>query len=133
MRQGGLILMMLIVTGTTQASEATDQLLQQYRAQGAGPFSQQAGRVIWYGTHISDQVPRRRSCTDCHGQNLTDSGTHLSTGKTIAPISPQINSGRLTQSKKISKWLLRNCKWTLGRECSVQERGDLLTFLQDAQ
>lgn len=128
-------LILLITLGTTTAwgSEATDQLLQLYQEQGAGPFSTEAGKAIWYGTHANPDAPKNRSCTDCHGQTLAEGGTHLRTGKAIAPMSPAITPERLTEQKKIRKWLLRNCKWTLGRECSWQERGDLLTFLQQTR
>jgi hypothetical protein len=33
-------------------------------------------------------------------------------------------------SGQIEKWLRRNCNWTLGRECSAREKGDLLSFLR---
>ncbi|MFK5970948.1 MAG: DUF1924 domain-containing protein [Candidatus Marithrix sp.] len=31
---------------------------------------------------------------------------------------------------QIRKWFKRNCKWTLGRECNAQEKGDILKFIQ---
>lgn len=134
MRYRSLTLMTLLMTlSSAQASEATDQLLQRYRDQGAGPFSAEAGKAIWFSTHPSTEAPQSRGCTDCHGASPADGGAHLRTGKAIDPMSPAINPERLTDQKKIRKWLLRNCKWTLGRECSWQERGDLLTFLQQTR
>jgi len=40
-----------------------------------------------------------------------------------------VSPGRYQDGNKIEKWLLRNCKWTLGRQCSLQEKADLLTWL----
>jgi len=41
-----------------------------------------------------------------------------------------VNNKRLTKIKTIKKWLKRNCKWTLGRKCTAEEKGHLLTFIQ---
>jgi len=40
-----------------------------------------------------------------------------------------VNPERYRNEKKIRKWLLRNCKWTFARECSAQEKSDILTWL----
>ena len=63
--------------------------------------------------------------------NLTATGKHVRTGKPIKPMSPTVNPERLTSSKDIEKWFLRNCKWTLGRECSPQEKADLLLYISN--
>jgi len=31
---------------------------------------------------------------------------------------------------KTEKWFLRNCKWTMGRTCTAQEKGDFLAYFQ---
>jgi hypothetical protein len=41
-----------------------------------------------------------------------------------------VNPRRLTERRQIEKWLGRNCKWTLGRDCAPQEKGDLLSFIR---
>ena len=53
----------------------------------------------------------------------------MKTGKVIKAMSPMTNPQRFTDKAKIEKWLYRNCKWTWGRECNVQEKGDILLFL----
>jgi len=47
----------------------------------------------------------------------------------IDPMALSVNPERYTDPDKIEKWFLRNCKWTLGRECTAQEKGDVLTYL----
>ncbi len=74
---------------------------------------------------------QERACTTCHGDNLKEPGKHAKTGKTIETLAPPVNPKRLTDTKEIEKWFLRNCKWTLGRECSPQEKGDFLVFLRE--
>jgi hypothetical protein len=70
-----------------------------------------------------------RACTSCHSNDLTQPGRHATTGKAIEPLAPSVNAKRLTERRRIEKWFKRNCKWTLGRECTPQEKGDLLSFM----
>ncbi|MCW8884364.1 MAG: DUF1924 domain-containing protein [Motiliproteus sp.] len=99
-------------------------LLESYRSQGAQEFSIQRGEQLWMTEYGG------RSCGNCHTEHPKAQGKHQKTGKPIKPLAPSINSERLSNAKTIKKWLKRNCKWTLGRECSAQEKGDFLTWLQ---
>jgi hypothetical protein len=107
---------------------ALDERLDAYRAAGAGPFSAEAGRILWTAERA---VPGEaaRACPVCHTADLKAKGQHVETGKPIEPMAPSVNPDRLTDGRKIEKWLLRNCKWTVGRVCTPQEKGDLLTFI----
>jgi hypothetical protein len=71
-----------------------------------------------------------RSCASCHTRQLQQTGKHVRTGKTIEPMAPSVNPERLTDRKHVEKWLKRNCKWVLGRECTPQEKGNYLSYLQ---
>jgi hypothetical protein len=72
-----------------------------------------------------------RSCTSCHAADPRLAGKHQRTGKVIEPMAPSVNAERLSEVKKIRKWFYRNCKWTLGRECTAQEKADFLVWLRD--
>jgi cytochrome c553 len=113
----------------TQAS-VVDEQQAAYRASGAGPFSAQTGEQLWQQKVVNARDGQARSCTTCHGRDLQRVGKHAKTGKAIKPLSPAVNAERLTDAKKIRKWFRRNCKWTWGRECTAQEKGDLLSFIQ---
>ncbi len=110
------------------AGSAVPQMLERYRQQGAGPFDPARGERLWH-REVMGPKGKPRSCTTCHGQDLRRPGKHQRTGKRIEPMDPRVNPERFTQAKKIKKWLRRNCKWTWGRECTPQEKGDLLLFL----
>lgn len=69
------------------------------------------------------------SCASCHGQPPVAQGKHAATGKVIAPLAPAYNPERLTDSAKVDKWLRRNCKDVLARECSDVEKADVLAYL----
>jgi len=110
------------------AGAPIDDLLGEYSAAGAGPFTEAAGARLWIQQHPGSKGSR--ACTSCHNEDPRKPGRHAVTGKLIEPMAPSVNAGRLSERVKIEKWLLRNCKWTLGRECTLQEQGDLLTFLK---
>ncbi len=112
------------------SSVQIDKLLKEYQQQGAATFSAESGKNLWSQKFTSKRAPVARACTSCHTANLTDSGKHVRTKKTIDPLAPSVNPESLSDTKKIRKWLKRNCKWTLGRECTSQEKGDILTYLK---
>lgn len=120
--------LMLPLTG--QAS-VVDEQQARYQSNGAGPFSAQKGEQMWQREVVSAKDGRSRSCTTCHGSDLRSEGKHAKTGKLIKPLSVAVNSKRLSSAKKIRKWFKRNCKWTWGRECTAQEKGDFLSFIQN--
>ena len=105
-------------------------LLNIYQQSAGKPFSAERGKEFWTTKHTPVAGEPARSCSDCHSANLSNTGKHIRTGKPIKPMAPSINPERLTDTRKMKKWLLRNCKWVLGRECTAQEKGNLLIWLQ---
>ncbi|WP_428624757.1 DUF1924 domain-containing protein [Sedimenticola sp.] len=126
-----LLMSLLLVTATSQVFATADESLNGYRNQGAGPFNPMAGRQLWLKANRPVPDTDDRRCSDCHGKNLNLPGKHIRTGKVIDPMNPAIAPERLTNSKKIEKWFKRNCKWTFGRECTPQEKGDLILFIRN--
>ena len=112
----------------TLALAGGDALLSQYGSQGAGPFDAGRGERAWR-REMPATEGSTRSCTSCHGSDLTTLGKHARTGKAIKPMAPGSEPTRLTDPKKIEKWFLRNCKWTWGRTCTPQEKGDFIAYL----
>lgn len=115
---------MLIVLGpvSAQASQVDTQL-QTYLQQGATQINPENGKKLWYDSKTE------RSCASCHGDTPRSTGRHAKTRKQIQPMAPSVNPERYQDSRKIEKWFLRNCKWTLGRTCTVQEKADILGWL----
>jgi len=104
-------------------------MLKAFEAQGAGNFSADGVKDLWVQEHKAKDG-KMRSCSTCHGTDLTKSGKHARTGKVIDPMAVSVNPERFTDPKKIKKWFKRNCKWAWGRECTPQEKGNLLTFFK---
>jgi len=124
-----LLLGLAPLTAYAAASVVPD-LLTQYKSQGATDFSAERGKAMWSETHVQAESGQMVSCATCHGSDLSKAGSHARTNKLIEAMSPSVNPERLTDPAKIEKWFLRNCKWTLGRECTVQEKGDFLSFIE---
>lgn len=112
-------------------ADAVSELEAKYQSQGAGPFSATAGETLWNKTFVDTKTGEERNCTTCHTADQTKPGKHARTGKVIKPMAPSVNQKRFTEVKKIKKWFVRNCKWTLGRKCTAQEKGDVLAFLKN--
>lgn len=123
---------LLAMTASGFAQAENNSLQQQYAEQGAGTPSAQRGQEMWQQAFAGSGEFSERSCASCHTQNLSRAGKHVKTGKAIKPMSPSANPQRLSDQRKVEKWLLRNCKWTLGRECSPQEKADFLAYIETA-
>jgi len=117
-------------SGSSMAAPAVDTLLESYRQQGATSFNAEAGKAFWTQKFNPSGANQTRQCASCHTADPRNSGKHARTGKPIEPLAPSVNGKRLTEVRKINKWFYRNCKWTVGRECTAQEKGDLLVWLQ---
>jgi hypothetical protein len=122
-----VILAALTSTGVFAENAVVKQLQFEYQTKGAGPFSADAGKSMW--TRQVTREGEQRSCASCHTDDLRKGGKQANTGKPIEPMAPSINKERLTYKAEVEKWFGRNCKWTLGRACTPQEKGDFLAYI----
>jgi cytochrome c5 len=113
------------------ATPATDAEFAEFKAAGASAFSAERGKQNWNKEAVSKDGDKR-SCTTCHGSDVTKPGKHATTKKVIDPMAAGVNTERYTDQKKIEKWFKRNCEWAWGRECTPQEKGDFLKYLLSA-
>ena len=145
MLAAALLIAPLVGQTTSFAAEggsAIPEMMAKYEAAGAGPFSAEAGKKMWTKVmpyEHKGEMMKDRSCATCHNANPTTPGKHAKTGKEIAPMTLSAFSinkktgekePRFATAKKIRKWFKRNCKWTYGRECTAQEKGDFLAFFK---
>jgi hypothetical protein len=91
----------------------------------AGP-DPAAGRALWYREVPAPDGGAPRSCAACHGPTPQSAGEHVTTGE---PIEPMTAPGRFTDPAKVEKWFGRNCRWTLGRECTPEEKANVTAWL----
>jgi len=128
-----LLTLLLLLTSVTVLAAAKiptslPKLFDHYAADSAQPFDAERGKALWLKQNPAEDG-KMRDCTTCHGDALDQSGKHIKTGKVVDPMAPSVNKERYTDLKKVEKWFKRNCKWTFGRECTAQEKGDILKYL----
>lgn len=125
------ILASLTISQTALATNSSiAMLLEKYQSEGANQFDANKGKSKWQEQHIQKKTGKPVSCATCHTTDLRKTGSHIRTGKLIEAMSLKTNPQRFQDTKKIEKWFKRNCKWTWGRECTAQEKGDFLLFFQ---
>ena len=128
-----LPLVFLVAASLACSSARADvvaDLLKQYEKQGASAFAAAKAESMWTQAFADAKSGEKRRCSTCHHEDLRRSGKHAVTGKVIDPLAPSANPKRLTDPEHIEKWFSRNCKWTLGRECTPQEKGDFLVMIR---
>lgn len=126
----GLTLMMVAGLAAQPArAETPSQVLSSIQSEakttpGFQGFSAERGANFFKTTHGKES-----SCTSCHTENPAAQGKHANTGKAIQPLAPSANAERFSDPAKVEKWFKRNCNDVLGRVCTAQEKGDVLTYL----
>lgn len=123
-----VLLVLFSAASNTEATPASDILLEKYASEGANNFNAERGQKEWL-KQTKGADGEVQSCATCHGNDLSKSGKHRTTSKVIDPMFASVNPERYTDEKKIEKWFKRNCKDTWGRECTAQEKGNFLKFL----
>jgi hypothetical protein len=99
------------------------ELLKGYEDQ-AGKSSPARGEQFFNTTHGKEW-----SCASCHENPPNHSTKHIVTGKVIKPLTPNSNPERFVDQAKVDKWFKRNCNDVLARECTAQEKADVLSWL----
>lgn len=128
MKKSILIIVAIFACQVTLAQTAVDEAFKIYSQNGKLKFDANRGQTLWT-KKFPGKDGKDRQCSTCHNDDLKQNGKHVKSGKIIKPMAASVNSERYTKMKKIKKWFKRNCKWTLGRECTNQEKGDILKYL----
>lgn len=132
MKRYFLFCICLLAFGSARA--ASGELLQGYaeQARQADPqfqaFSAARGERFYHAKRVHGSG-KTISCAACHTDNPRSAGKNEKTGKDILPMAPVANKERLSDAAKVEKWFKRNCQDVLERACTVQEKGDFLTYL----
>ncbi|MBI2719293.1 MAG: DUF1924 domain-containing protein [Rhizobiales bacterium] len=90
-------------------------------------FSAEAGKKFWFTAHVGGKSDTP-SCVTCHTKDARTMG-QTRAGKAIDPMAVSANPNRFTDPEKVAKWFGRNCNTVLGRECTAEEKGNVITYL----
>lgn len=119
----------VVMVGSCMAEQPQDFLTEfAVQAKKENPqfsgFDSGRGKAFFTVRHGGDWM-----CASCHTENPGNEGKHIVTGKTIKPMSPAVNHLRFTETARVEKWFKRNCKDVLLRECTAQEKGDVVAYV----
>jgi hypothetical protein len=152
----GVLLLLAAWSPATSAGETPQALVQHYgeQAKAADPafegFSAERGRAFYLEKHALMGVGAV-SCASCHRKNPREQikahrvdilcrACHVINDQEhpepkeakvryIEPFAPHANPQRFTDYTHVEKFFKRNCTMVLKRECTAQEKGDLITWL----
>lgn len=110
--------------GTGKVTPA--QLLADYSTKAGAPASPERGRKL-FNTNFGKEFGW--SCATCHGAVPTRNGKHDVSEKVIKPLAPAANPARFTDSGQVEFYFKLNCRDVVGRECTAQEKADVLSWL----
>lgn len=120
----------LVLLSANAAADTPGSFMARY-AQQAGvavtALSPSRGEAFYRSEHPG-RDGTAKSCASCHTANPKQAG-RTRVGKRIEPLAPAANPERFTDAAKVEKWFRRNCKDVLQRECSAQEKGDFIAWL----
>jgi hypothetical protein len=119
------VLLVLVMLSVVKAvfSAAPQELLMGYEA-SSGKSSPARGEQFFNAKHGKEW-----SCASCHENPPNHDTKHIVTGKVIKPLSPNTNPERFVDQAKADKWFKRNCNDVVARECTAQEKADVLAWL----
>ncbi len=131
------ILTAIVIAGTAIAAVAAppaqQAIIDQFAAAakkadpGFSGFSPDAGKTFFFAEQTGG-TGEASNCYACHGKDPKKAG-ETRAGQTIDPIAVSVNPKRFTDMAMVEKWFGRNCDTVLGRECTVVEKGNFLTFM----
>lgn len=126
------LLLSLLLCGNVSAAPRDDILRSlDSAARAADPafsgFSTARGQALHTQTFAGGK-PDTPACTSCHGATPRSSG-RTPAGKAVEPMALSLSPTRYSDAAKVDKWLTRNCRDVLGRECTAREKGDWLSFM----
>jgi hypothetical protein len=126
---GCVVMVAAGLTASPAFAETPVEVLATFKTEASGTpgfqgFSAERGEKFFKTKHNHNL-----SCSTCHTDNPAAQGKHSETDKVIKPLAPAANEERFTDMKKVAKWFKRNCNDVLDRECTAQEKGDVLTYL----
>ena len=116
----------LLLAAATAAKGATPaEVLAGYVAKAGAPGSAERGQKLFNTSFGRDYD----GCAACHGAVPTKDGKDLVSEKKIGPLAPAFNTARFTDAAKVEHNFRINCKDVIGRECTAQEKADVMTWL----
>jgi len=118
-----LVLCGALIGMQARADSGAEQL-SRYESQIGRSGQPEQGRLFFISKHGGEW-----SCASCHTENPKAEGKHARTDHVLDPMAPSMNPKRFTNAAKTEKWFKRSCNDVLSRECTPEEKADVLAWL----
>ncbi|MFO7542140.1 MAG: DUF1924 domain-containing protein [Thiobacillus sp.] len=128
------LVMLSLASAMAGAADSPASLMARYAQETGVPVSALSatrGETL-YRTEHPGRTGQTVKCAGCHTANPKQPG-QTRVGKRIEPLAPSANPGRFTDAAKVEKWFRRNCQDVLQRECSAQEKGDFIAWINQVK
>jgi len=121
----------LLCCGGTAHAQATNaaELLAAYTKQAGASASAERGQAFFTRRFGRDFD----SCAACHGALPVKAGKDLVSEKSISALAPAVTPQRFTDKARVEYRFAQNCKDVVGRDCSAQEKADVMSWLLSLQ
>ena len=122
-----------LILSAPVAAGPRDALLAQYAAEAKvgtptfSGFTAARGKTL-HNQNFAGGKTDTPACVSCHGNDPRVAGRTRS-GKAVEAMAVSVTPTRYLDAVKVEKWFRRNCNEVLGRACTVQEKGDWLTYM----
>lgn len=109
-----------------QTPGAAEKIMAGYVAKAGAPANAERGQEFFNRKFKGGLF---NGCTECHTDNPTRNGRDQTAEKTIRPLAPAAYPSRFTDAAKVEHQFRLNCKDTVGRDCTAQEKADVMAWL----
>lgn len=69
------------------------------------------------------------ACASCHTSNPANEGRNIVTAKSIAPLSPAVNTKRFNDLEKVEDKFTEHCNDIIGTDCTAAEKANFIAYL----
>lgn len=115
----------LMSLGSAQAATPAE-ILAGYTAQAKSTPSPERGQQFFTRKFKGNLY---ESCADCHTATPAGRGKDLTSEKLMSALAPAANSRRFIDPVRVEHFFRLNCRDVVGRDCSAQEKADVLSWL----
>ena len=116
----------LVVLSGEAAAATPAEIMSAYAAKAGMSPAAERGEKLFISKNKGGAF---ESCTDCHTASPTRTGRDQVTEKWMPALAPAANARRLTDTARVEAAFRLNCKDVLSRECSAQEKADVMSWL----
>lgn len=108
------------------AQTPAENILASYVKRAGAPASAERGQAFFTQKHKGGVFD---SCSTCHTADPLKRGRDEVAEKPIPPLAPAVTKKNFTDASRVEHLFKLNCKDVLSRECTAQEKADVMAWL----